>query len=215
LSYTKFQIGQFFYLNPENERIHKRLYASLDALEENLKAISMVTKDQDTQNILEFLAYSKEEIATLLEKKPDRNRAALMLDYSETLLEGADSIGKSCAYAFSPEEQMLVASKNIKYLLERIAKYYLALKLGFDTENNRETMKMASEEIETYFVRFDQYAYPENMKKVEDLVRKIWLSDIRIVKDEKRYFIPSLLLDSITYFEDQVDVLERYHSKNL
>ncbi|HHO65751.1 MAG TPA: hypothetical protein ENJ71_04465, partial [Epsilonproteobacteria bacterium] len=93
----------FFYLNPENEKTHKDLHTSLEILGKNLRAISMVTKDEDTQDILEFLAYSKEEISALLAKKPAKDTVALILDYSETLLEGADSIGKTYAYDFSKE----------------------------------------------------------------------------------------------------------------
>lgn len=205
----------FFYLNPENEKIHKDMYTSLQILGENLRAISMVTKDEDTQDILEFLAYSKEEIAALLVKKPAKDTAALMLDYSETLLEGADSIGKTYAYDFSNEEKMLVASKNIKFLLERIGKYYMALKLGYDTQNNKENMKEAIDGLKKHFVRFDTYPYPKTLKETEKLLADILASNIRVVRNEEDYFIPSLLLDSIAFFEKKADVLALYHSKNL
>ncbi len=205
----------FFFLNPENEKTHKDLYASLDMLGKSLRDISMVTKDEDTQDVLEFLAYSKEEISAFLKKKPTRDTAALMLDYSETLLEGADSIGKTYAYDFSKEEKMLVASKNIKYLLERMGKYYMALQLGLDTENNKANMKQAVQDLGVEFTRFNEYPYPETLKKTELLLANILSSDIRVVQEENRYFIPSLLLDSISFFEEKADVLALYHSKNL
>jgi len=205
----------FFYLNPENEKIHKDLYASLEILGQNLRAISMVTKDEDTQDVLDFLAYSKEELSSLLVKKPTRDIVALILDYSETLLEGADSIGKTYAYDFSKEEKMLVASKNIKFLLERIGKYYMALKLGYDTQNNKVNMQEAIAALKVHFSRFDAYPYPKKIKEVEVLLNKLLASDIRVVKNEKSYFIPSLLLDSIAFFEAKADVLALYHSKNL
>ena len=205
----------FFYLNPENEKTHKDLYASLEILGKNLRAISMVTKDEDTQDILEFLAYSKEEISALLAKKPAKDTVALMLDYSETLLEGADSIGKTYAYDFSQEEKMLVSSKNIKFLLERIGKYYMALKLGYDTENNKENMQSSIEALKKHFARFDAYPYPEKLKETENLLANLLASNIRVVTHEEQYFIPSLLLDSISFFEEKADVLALYHSKNL
>ena len=205
----------FFYLNPENEKIHKDLYTSLEVLGGNLRAISMVTKDEDTQNILEFLAYSKEEISALLGKKPTKDIAALMLDYSESLLEGADSIGRAYVYDFSKEEKMLVFAKNLKFFLERIGKYYMALKLGYDTENNKENMKEAIVALKEHFTYFDTYLYPAKLKGTEKLLANLLDSNIRIVNNEERYFIPSLLLDSITFFEEKADVLALYHSKNL
>jgi len=184
-------------------------------LGKSLRDISMVTKDKDTQDVLEFLAYSKEEISAFLKKKPTRDTAALMLDYSETLLEGADSIGKTYAYDFSKEEKMLVASKNIKYLMERMGKYYMALQLGFDTENNKADLKQVIRDIHIEFTRFNVYPYPEKLKKTESLLANILSSDIKDVEQESRYFIPSLLLDSISFFEEKIDVLALYHSKNL
>ena len=205
----------FFFLNPENEKIQKDLYSSLDILSKNLRAISVVSKDQDTQDILEFLAYSKEEISNILGNKPTKDKALLMLDYSETLLEGADSIAKTYAYKFSNEEKMLVLSKNIKFLIERISKYYIALHLGYDIENNRDKMKQAILSLKDGFINFDNYFYPEKLQPTERLLSNLLISDIWIVNKNKEYFIPSLLLDSVSFFEDKMDILALYHSKNL
>jgi len=205
----------FFYTYPNNTEMKKSLYRSLKKLGENLQIISAVTKDEDTSNILEFLAYSKEEILTIINKKPTSGQAVLMLDYSETLLEGADSIGRTYAYAFSKEEKMLVNAKNVKYLLERIVKYYMALYHGYNRENNQKNLEEAIENLVSYFGEINRYAYPKKIQNARSKMAIVWERDKEILKSIDRYFIPSLLFDSVVYMEDKIDILALYHSQNL
>lgn len=205
----------FFYAYPQNRKIKKDLRQTLKALSNNLQIISAMTKDADTNNILEFLAYSKEEILNILQKEPSSEYAILMLDYSETLLEGADSIGRTYAYTFSREEEMLVVSKNISYLLERIMKYYMALYQGYNTQNNRVNLHKAIAEIKTYFARLNRYEYPEKIDKIRQHVNLVWQKENRTLKEVDHYFIPVLLADSVIYMEKNMDLLALYHSQNL
>ena len=69
-----------------------------------------------------FLIYSKDQISQMINAKADMEKAALMLDYSEIFLEGAKSISQVHRYAFSKEEKMLMVSKKMEYLLERMIK---------------------------------------------------------------------------------------------
>lgn len=200
---------------PQNAKIKKNLHDTLAQLGKSLQTIAAMTKDEDTNNILEFLVYSKEEILTLLKKKPSSERALLMLDYSETLLEGADSIGQTYAYTFSKEEEMLVASKNVKYLLERISKYYMVLYQGYNTDNNKKNMESAVSELLQYMAKINSYSYPKDVAHVREKIDVVWFRDKEILQGVNRYFIPNLLLDSVVYLEDKVDVLALYHSQNL
>ncbi len=204
-----------FYTYPENEKIKKNLYEALKALSRNLQVISAVTKDADTNNLLEFLAYSKEEILNILKKKPNKEYAILMLDYSETLLEGADSIGRTYSYAFSKEEEMLVASKNVSYLLERIMKYYMALYHGYNTQNNRTNLQQSIEELKSYFVKINAYDYPGKIHTIRQKINLVWHRDREILNRVDQYFVPMLLSDSVIFLEEKIDVLARYHSQNL
>jgi len=138
-----------------------------------------------------------------------------MLDYSETLLEGADSIGQTYAYTFSKEEEMLVASKNVKYLLERISKYYMVLYQGYNTDNNKKNMESAVSELLQYMAKINSYSYPKDVAHVREKIDVVWFRDKEILQGVNRYFIPNLLLDSVVYLEDKVDVLALYHSQNL
>jgi hypothetical protein len=205
----------FLLTYPKSLKIKRSLHETLEKLGQSLQDIAAVTKDEDTNNILEFLAYSKEEILTLLKKKPNNERAVLMMDYSETLLEGADSIGRTYAYAFSKEEEMLVASKNVKYLLERITKYYMALYHGYSSENNKANLDSSVKELMGYLAKLNSYDYPEEVAKARHKVDIVWERDKGILKRIDHFFIPNLLFDSVVYLEEKIDILALYHSQNL
>jgi len=205
----------FFYTYPENMGIKQDLYETLKELSRNLQTISAVTKDADTNNILEFLAYSKEEILNILKKKPNREQAILMLDYSETLLEGADSIGRTYAYTFSKEEEMLVASKNVSYLLERIMKYYMALYHGYNTQNNKINLQNSVDELKGYLAKLNTYNYPEKIDGIRQKINHVWHRDSNVLEKLDQFYIPILLADSVIFLEENIDTLALYHSQNL
>ena len=205
----------YVYNYPQNAEIKKRLYQTLGELRENLKTISAVTTDEDTNNVLDFLAYSQEEILTLLNKEPTKELLVSLLDYSDTLQEGAESIGKTYAYDFTREESMLVASKNVSFLLERVIKYYMALYSGYDSKNNRQELRRSVKELAHYMNTLNGYAYPEEIVNIRSKINMIWKRDAEVIGAIDRFFVPSLLFDSVVYLEEQVDMLALYHSQRL
>ncbi len=205
----------FLYRYPQNEAVKKSLYGTLAKLGENLKVISAVTNDEDTNNILDFLAYSKEQILDILTRKPSHELLVEMLDYSDTLQEGAESIGKTYAYTFSKEEKMLVVSKNISFLLERIIKYYMALYNGYNTRNNHEKLQESVRELTAYLAKLNRYAYPEKIRSVRREFDRVWQRDKEVISQAESFLVPNLLFDSVVYLEEKIDVLARYHSQNL
>ena len=131
----------FFYYNPRKMEVRSGLEKALDSLSDDFRIIATTTKDIDTKNVLDFLMYSKNEIEQIFNEKPDQDKCSMMLGYSETILEGADSIASAHKYDFSKEEKMLMVTKKMEYLLERITKYYMAFGVGFNTATNKEKME--------------------------------------------------------------------------
>jgi len=201
------------YKYPNKKNIKKQLNNFLDRLDIDFKNIARTTKDSDTKDVLEFLAYSKDQIADMFKKSADKDKAALMLDYSETLLEGADSIAKSHLYEFSKEEKMLMATKEIKYLLERIGKYYMALNVGFADTVNKEKLNEAVNNLEKELDQIRAYKYPSSLAiKQNDLIA-FWDSSKSYYKSDK-LFIPNLLQEMSENMEKLISQLAIYHSKN-
>ena len=204
----------FFVKNPQRREVRIGLTKTLNNLSADLRIIARTTKDSDTKDILEFLAYSKDQIEELLNGKSDNEKAALMLDYSETLLEGADSIGQAHQYDFSKEEKMLMLTKKIEYLLERVTKYYMAVHAGFDSATNKEQMQKAIWKIEEGLLEVSLYNYPDDMKNIQKSINDSWKENKIFFNTSETLFIPKLLLLSVAYLETMVEKLSLYHSKN-
>jgi len=204
----------YVYRFPQKRSVKKGLNKTLDILSEDLRVIATTTKDSGTKDILEFLSYSKEQIKEIFKQKMNEENAALMLDYSETLLEGADAIADAHIYDFTEEEKMLMVTKKIEYLLERISKYYMAFNIGFNTHNNQEQLDNSIQQLEENIAKINAYKYSYDLQKEQLEMNVVWKETESYFKKSKVLFIPSLLLSSVSYLENIVRSIALYHSKN-
>ena len=204
----------FYYKHSNQEEIKKTLHRELRELSRDLRIIATTTKDSDTKDILEFLAYSKDQIEEIFNNEATEESAALMLDYSETLLEGADSIARAHTYDFSAEEKMFMTTKKVEYLLERISKYYMAVHVGFDSTVNKEQMQSSMYHLEENLVLLNQYKYPKEMQKIQTVLNESWDANKNYLLKSKGLFIPKLLSFSVLHMEKIISKLALYHSKN-
>lgn len=205
----------FLFKTPHPEEVKQRLKQSLIKLAENLRIIGATTKDTDTKDILEFLSYSKDQIAQIFTEKVTPEQAALMMDYSETLLEGADSIASAHAYHFTTEEHMLIITKKMEYLIERMMKYYIALHVGFDNVTNRKQMQNAIEKFDTNMQQIETYDYPKEVRPVKKEIVRSWQANKRFLSRWESLFIPKLMLMSTDSIEKLTEQIALYHNKNL
>ncbi len=199
---------------PRKDVVKERLKSELVALSNNLRVIGATTKDSDTKDILEFLAYSKDQIAQIFTESLKPEQAALMLDYSETLLEGADSIAAAHAYDFTKEEQMLMTAKKMEYLMERIMKYYMALHTGFDNPTNREQMHEAIAKFSQNLQQVEAYPYPKKIGKIRNEVTKAWWENGMYLGKTDTLFIPALMLLSTAHIEALITKIALFHNQN-
>lgn len=204
----------FLYKYPDKVEIKGKLDKLLLKLNDDFRIIATTTKDSDTKDILEFLAYSKDQIKQIFNEKPDTEKAALMLDYSETLLEGADSIASTHKYDFSEEEKMLMITKKMEYLLERITKYYMAINVGFVSSTNKESMQESIEKFEKNIKIINVYKYPSKQIREQVKMNISWEANQIFFAKSKELFIPKLMFTSINYLENIMLQLALYHSKN-
>ena len=205
----------YYFRYPENIRLKETLQTSLASLGKNIKVISTFASDAETNDVLDFLTYSKEEILALLKKKPSKEYAELMIDYSDTLLEGADLIADRHRYDFSREERMLVVAKNISYLLERALKYYIALYNGLNSQNIRKQLYATLEEIREYLGRFDAYPYPSDLQNTTAEMKTLWQRSEAHIAASKSYFLPNVLANAVAYLERDIERIVSYHTKKL
>ncbi len=106
-----------------NEAIKESILSDIDKLSESLRSAAKSQKNAD-KNILNFIAYSKDEIKELLERKDNKESQIKILDISDSLYEGIKSIDTK-------------ADSN-KTEFYKLLKLYLALNLDYlDTKETK------------------------------------------------------------------------------
>jgi DNA repair ATPase RecN len=205
----------YYYANPKKEYVRQEIAQDLDMLVGDIRTIAITTGDDDTKNILEFLSYNKEQISDLVNRKPDKEKVALMLDYSETLLEGANSIARKHTYEFNQNEKMLMYGKNIEFLAERGTKYYLAVGVGLGSKINREQMKESLDEMEKNLARIEAYGgYPSDLQSARSELKETYDVTSRIFAEEKKVFLSNLANLATRRIKSLTDLFILFHSKN-
>jgi len=207
--------GYFFLFDlPKKEELKNELNLRLIDLANNLNIIEKSTKDSDTQDILDFLAYSKDQISQMFSEDISHENAALLLDYSETLLEGADSIASTHMYHFTSEEKMLMMTKKMEYLLERMMKYYVALHIGFDNPTNKKQMHDAIIKFDANLQMIAKYTYPKRIDLLKKHLMKKWEVNKIFLKQSEKIFIPQLMDMSASNIEVLITQITLYHNQN-
>jgi hypothetical protein len=209
----------YLYKNPQKREVRDELNSALKQLSNNFRDIALTTKDSDTKDILEFLVYSKDQIKQMINakadmEKADMEKAALMLDYSEILLEGANSISQVHRYAFSKEEKMLMVAKKMEYLLERMIKYYMAFSIGLQTQTNQEQLRYAMKSFEENLAIINAYSYPSEFQKYRSQINIFWEANRLFFKRADTILIPNLLNEGVEYLENILVKIALYHSKH-
>ena len=80
---------------------------------------------KEEKNIAVFLSYTRDELDRALSKPYSQENGALMIDFSESLLEGADFLSGKYGQAKSGEAGMLAEVENLLFLLEVNRKWHL------------------------------------------------------------------------------------------
>lgn len=204
----------YLYRHPQKIEIKKEIEKELNQLGDNFNNISDIVKDDDTKGIIEFLHYTKEQILEIVQDIPNKEDVLLMLDYSEIILEGTDTIANIYKYDFIDEEKMIMTTKSIEYLLERTIKYYMAFKMDFNKDMNKESMYITINSMEEDFAKIESYSYPDIQKKKQQNIMNLWKINRMFINKGDKIFVPNLLIPSIENLEYAVKDISLYHIKN-
>ena len=204
----------YLYYNPKKINLKDKLKRSMRELKENIQTIAINTQNDESKNILNFLTYTNEEIQLLLNEKASDDKSILVLDYSETFVEAANSIQDLHQYEFSNEERMLMSLKELEYLLERVTKYYMASIMNLNKMSNAKHMQSAILKIEVILTIMRNYPYPKKVKKEQKQIVKYWKTNKNFLNISTNISVPNLLLISTKNLKNTIQRLELYHKQN-
>ena len=204
----------YLYSRPKRIELKKEIRQMLNELNKNFKAISASTRDDSTKDLLRYLEYNQEGMRELLSHKVTKEGSQEMLDYSEILLEGADSIAREHSYPFNKEEKMLMNIKRYEYLVERLGKFYMAASLGALSQANREKMETSRQALSEGLKTIEAYQYPDELTRQKQELKHFWHSSTYILSHAYDMFVPNLVNITGNYFEQLLTQFALYHSKS-
>ncbi len=187
----------FFYgqgIRPDKTR--KQLLDSINEFDRNFEVIRKYVDNQGVQDMLVYIEMAKDELALLAKKPYSKENASLVLDYSETMLEGSqDIVSRLEEMSKLKKEAIVDLSGRQRMLTQRIAKYYIAYQAGFRDHNTVEQLKKAVNEFEEAHaaLRKAKQNTPEinaNLTKVD----RLWKVVAKFYKDVERGGLPVIVL---------------------
>ena len=125
-------------------KANKQLKASLDELISAHQILVKSINDPDIANLLAFVEMSTEDFEATAEEEFTLDNAQLVIDLSESMLEGSQYVVDSLKETVKIKESKIVGkSGKQRMLAQRIAKYYIAYQAGIKDKNTVDQMKAA------------------------------------------------------------------------
>jgi len=192
------------------------LKESLTQLKQDILTIHEGIKgnSKEEKNIAVFLSYTRDELDKALSRPYSQETGALMIDFSESLLEGADFLSEKYDKGKSGETTMLSEVEKLSFLLERVNKYYIAHKAGFKDYNNVVQLTKAVEHFETGLAKINSYGrYPESVQESVKKINQFWPVAKEFYLGVQQNALPVIVLASTDKLEQEVKTLTSFHHK--
>jgi len=129
-------------------KANKQLKASLEELLSTHKVLVKSINDPDIANLLAFVEMSSEDFEATAKEDFTIDNAQLVIDLSESMLEGSQYVVDSLKKTVKIKESAIVGQAGKQRMLaQRIAKYYIAYQAGIKDKNTIDQMKAAVAEF--------------------------------------------------------------------
>ncbi|WP_457607284.1 type IV pili methyl-accepting chemotaxis transducer N-terminal domain-containing protein [Nitratifractor sp.] len=130
------------------DKASRQLKASLKEFKEGQTKLGEMINDPEIKNLLAFVNLSLSELEGIVQKPFSLDNAQLVLDLSESMLEGSQYVVDSLKKIANVKESQIIArSGKQRMLAQRIAKYYIAYQAGIKDKNTIDQMKAAVKEF--------------------------------------------------------------------
>jgi len=133
-------IGNRVALSKASRQFDKSLLVLSDIQKQLVESIN----DEEIINLLSFVDMSSEEFKEVSQEAYNLDNAQLILDLSESMLEGSEYVVSTLKETLNIDESnMAVIASRQSVLAQRIAKYYIAYQSGIKDKNTVEQMQNA------------------------------------------------------------------------
>jgi len=140
----------YFYIGKgiNTSKATRQLKSSLKAFNQTQKILSKQVHDDEIKNMLMFVDMSSDDFSAIATEAYSLDNGALILDLSESMLEGSQYIVDALKKKSKKQSSTLVdiAGKQ-RMLSQRIAKYYISYQAGIKDKNSIVQMQDAVKEF--------------------------------------------------------------------
>ena len=179
-------------------KVHKNLVNSIN--------------DPEIKNLLAFVQLSMEDFKATASKSYNLDNAQLIIDLSESMLEGSQYVVDSLKNKSKVKESSIVGKAGKQRMLaQRIAKYYIAYQAGITDKNTVDQMKKAVKLFDNAqkALMANQKNTPEINRKLNE-INRLWKIVYKFYLNIKKGGLPLIVFnstDDITKKMNQITAL--------
>jgi len=194
------------------DKASKQLERSLSSFKKSQHYLEKAINDPEIKNLIAFVNMSENELEATAKKPFSLDNAQLVLDLSESMLEGSQYIVDSLKSNAKVKGTSVVAiSGKQRMLAQRIAKYYIAYQSGIKDKNTVDQMKATVKLFDANNIKLINNAHntsaiSKKLKKINMLWKIVYKFYLNIEKGGLP-FIVFTSTDDITGKMDQVTEL--------
>jgi len=189
----------------------KGLKEDILKLDETLNRLKEQSKGTPSERIVEFMFFSVDELKSTLKEEYNAENGGLVLDYTETLLEGSESIS---SHNKGKEESLLDTLEEMEFLLERASKYYIAFKAGYTDDSNLKQARMAIEAFDKLLKKLNEANLPEELKSGPlKKLNRYWPASKEFYLGVKQNELPTIVFISTKHMMKSLEKLISYEKK--
>jgi hypothetical protein len=200
------------------DKANKQLEKSLSTFKKSQTYLDKAIIDPEIKNLIAFVNMSQNELETTAKKPFSLDNAQLVLDLSESMLEGSQYIVDSLKNTAEASGSVIVAiSGKQRMLAQRIAKYYIAYQSGIKDKNTVEQMKNTVKLFDENNKRLINNA--SNTAEISQKLKKInmlWKIVYKFYLNIEKGGLPFIVFTSTDDIAKKMDqVTELYTQSNL
>ncbi|HFU77342.1 MAG TPA: hypothetical protein ENK68_02430, partial [Epsilonproteobacteria bacterium] len=149
----------------------RQLKKSLADFKKMQEFLNDTIEDKEIKNLIAFVNMSLDEFISISNKPYSAENGALIVDLSESILEGYNYIVNALTKGKATNKIIDIAGKQ-RMLSQRIGKYYIAYQAGIKDKNTIVQMKESVKEFDTVLSKLK--SNNSKIQKELEQVNKMW-----------------------------------------
>lgn len=190
----------------------KELNKNLKAIRHSITVFGSKTKEAELSSLIRYMDMTVSELEGLLTTPYNEDNAMLIMDMSEVLLESSESLSEIFGKNVKRDHSHLDLVEHQYYLLERMAKFYIAIRQGINDHNTVQQMKQSIEDYDKGLSAIEKVKYPKDLHEKVIKLRQHWNSSRVFYEKAESGKLPRTVFMATELMAHMLKPLIEYHS---